>query len=115
MRYIFDIDGTVLTQQAPGEYEKALPLEGAVEAVNVLYDAGHQIVFYTSRSYKYMQLTINQLKEFGFKFHHVSFSKPHGDVIVDNLAFPFPSWNEIRRIPSEAEALFDEVVSIWKK
>jgi len=92
MRYLIDIDGTVLTQQAPGEYEKAMPIEGAVKGVNKLYDEGNQIVFYTSRNYKYMQITIKQLREFGFKFHHVCFGKPHADRIIDDRARRFTTW-----------------------
>ena len=96
MRFLIDIDGTVLTQQKPGEYEKAVPLEGAVEAINALYDAGHQIVFYTSRNFKYMQQTQESLQKFGFKFHHVCFGKPHGDIIVDDRAFEFTTWGEAK-------------------
>ena len=95
MRLLIDIDGTVLTQQAPGEYEKAVPLPGAIEAVNSLYDAGHQIVFYTSRNFRHMRETQESLQEFGFKFHHVAFGKPHGDVIVDDRAMGFTEWSDI--------------------
>jgi len=94
MRYLIDIDGTVLTQMAPGAYDKAKPLKGAKEKINAAYDNGHQIVFYTSRSFKYMQETYEQLRGFGFKFHHIAFNKPHGDRIIDDRA-GFTSWEEI--------------------
>ena len=114
MRYVIDIDGTILTQQKPGEYDKAMPLLGAVYSVNKLYERGHQIVFYTSRGYKYMQLTIKQLKDFGFKFHHVSFSKPHADVIIDDRAIPFSSWSLIRKLPSSAPEILAELLDVWR-
>lgn len=113
-RYVIDIDGTVLTQQPPGEYEKAKPIKGAVEGVNRLYDDGNQIVFYTNRNYKYMQLTIKQLQDFGFKFHHVSFSKPHGDIIIDDRAIPFSAWNLIRQPPSSVPEIFTELLDVWR-
>lgn len=89
MRFLFDVDGTLLTQQAPGEYGKAKPIEGRMEIVNKLFDDGHQIVFYTSRNFKYMQMTYKQLRTFGFKFHHIAFGKPHADFIVDDRLLSF--------------------------
>ena len=114
MRCLIDIDGTVLTQQKPDEFEKARPLVGAVEAVNAFYDAGHQVVFYTNRNYRYMQMTIRQLQQFGFKFHHISFSKPHGDVIIDDRAIPFSSWSSMRKVPASAPEILAELLDNWK-
>jgi hydroxymethylpyrimidine pyrophosphatase-like HAD family hydrolase len=95
MRYLLDIDGTVLTQCAPGDYDEAKPLDGAKEKINAAYDAGHQIVFYTSRNFKYMRQTYKQLRDFGFRFHHISFNKPHADRIIDDRAEAFTTWEEI--------------------
>ena len=92
MRFLIDIDGTVLTQHAPGDYDKCEPLPGALEFVNGLYDQGHQVVFYTARNFKYMQLTHEQLRRFGFKYHHLDMGKPHGDIIIDDRAVRFNSW-----------------------
>lgn len=100
MRLLIDIDGTILTQQKPGEYEKAQPtiirapslfFAGlpSDEFINKLFNEGHQIVFYTNRNFKYMQMTYKQLRDFGFKFHHIDFSKPHADGILDDRMIPF--------------------------
>jgi hypothetical protein len=100
MRLLIDIDGTVLTQQKPGEYEKARPTVmivpdfdaepiSSVKFVNLLYDMGYQIVFYTNRNFKYMQMTYKQLRDFGFKFHHIDFGKPHADKIIDDRMVEF--------------------------
>jgi len=96
MRFLIDIDGTLVTQQKPGEYDKAVPLEGAIEAVNDLYDAGNQIVLYTSRNYKYMRQTHDSLRKFGFKFHHICFGKPHGDIIIDDRALRYNNWKDTK-------------------
>lgn len=96
MRLLIDIDGTLVTQQKPGEYEKAVPLPGAVETVNALYEAGHQIVLYTSRNFKYLQQTHDRLKNFGFQFHYICFGKPHGDMIIDDRAFGFTTWENAK-------------------
>lgn len=101
MRLLIDIDGTVLTQQAPGEYEKAQPTIisspllnnqhplSAVDFINQLFDKGYQIVFYTNRNFRYMQMTYEQMRSFGFKFHHIDFGKPHADAILDDRMIPF--------------------------
>lgn len=94
MRFLIDVDGTVLTQQRPGEYEKCEPLPGAVEFVNRLFEQGHQVVFFTSRNFRYMQQTHEQLRRFGFKYHHLDMGKPHGDIIIDDRAVRFESWAE---------------------
>ncbi|MGA2656305.1 MAG: HAD family acid phosphatase [Verrucomicrobiota bacterium] len=91
---MIDIDGTALTQQKPGEYAKCQPIPGAVEFINKLYENGHQIVFFTSRNFKYMQQTHEQLRGFGFKYHHLDMGKPHGDIIIDDRAVRFKSWSE---------------------
>lgn len=95
MRFVIDVDGTVLTQQKPGEYEKCAPLPGAAAFVSKLFDAGHQVVFYTSRNFKYMRQTHEQLRAFGFKYHHLELGKPHGDVIIDDRAIKFTSWTDV--------------------
>ncbi|HXG95084.1 MAG TPA: methyltransferase domain-containing protein [Blastocatellia bacterium] len=95
MRLLIDIDGTLLTQQKPGDYHLSKPLPGAVEAINKLYDAGHQVVFYTSRNFRYMLQTHEQLREFGFRYHHLEFGKPHADLIIDDRAIRFTSWDEM--------------------
>ena len=46
--YCFDIDGTICTN-TDGDYENAIPFEGAIEKINGLYDQGHKIIFYTAR------------------------------------------------------------------
>lgn len=100
MRLLIDIDGTVLTQQKPGEYLKAEPTTliipqlssgplPAIEFVNQLFDDGHQVTFYTSRNFRYMRLTYDQLRGYGFRFHHIDFSKPHADYILDDRMMPF--------------------------
>lgn len=111
MRFLIDIDGTILTQQKPGEYEKCEPLPGALESINKLFDAGHQIVLYTSRNFKFVRQTHHQLRRFGFKYHHLEFGKPHADVIVDDRAIRFTSWPELDRAINAMIALGSEAVS----
>lgn len=108
MRFLIDIDGTLVTQQKPGDYEKAVPLKGAVETVNALFDAGHQIVLFTSRNFKYMRQTHSSLREFGFRFHYICFGKPHGDIIIDDRAVKFTTWKDTK---AEVEKRMKDLVT----
>ena len=101
MTYIFDIDGTICTVTW-GEYETAEPYEERVKKINALYDKGNKIVFFTARGmgrssnnvdYAYehfYDLTYNQLKRWGVKFHDLFLGKPEGDIFIDDKA----QWSE---------------------
>jgi len=92
---IVDIDGTILNQKGPGTYHEAKPLPGALEAISLLYEK-YNIIFYTARNNKWKELTLKQLKEFGFKYDKLVMDKPAGEYYIDDRALRFEgSWNEI--------------------
>jgi len=87
--YRVDIDGT-LCNKTYGHYEKAVPILDHIAVVNGLYDAGNKIIIWTQRKdtfcKDYKELTRKQLKEWGVKYHVLSFDKPYFDVIFDDKA-----------------------------
>jgi len=95
MTYVFDIDGTICDQAAPF-YENARPFVDRITKINALYDDGHTIVYFTARGMgrhqnnmflavqDFYELTSNQLKNWGAKYHHLFLGKPSGDVYVDD-------------------------------
>ena len=95
MTYVFDIDGTICSQ-TEGDYENAKPFSDRINTINKLYDKGHRILFHTARGmgrsdnsqvfaerllYKF---TINQLEEWGVKYHGLFLGKPSGDMYIDD-------------------------------
>tara|TARA_R110002012_G_C11289946_1_gene571866 strand:- start:89 stop:406 length:318 start_codon:yes stop_codon:yes gene_type:complete len=94
MIYIFDIDGTICT--ATGNYDTAEPLVERIKKNNSLYDEGHTVIYQTARgmgrtnnnvvkSYKlFYSYTINQLQNWGVKYHDLFLGKPNGDIYVDD-------------------------------
>ena len=86
MMFEFDIDNTLVTQGTPGEYQTCTPIDGAVERVNKLHDLGHVIVLHTARHWMHFDITYNQMKKFGFKFHSLLMGKVNADVIIDDRA-----------------------------
>ena len=91
MTYIFDIDGTICTQD--GDYEKAKPYWDRIKKINKLYSEGHTIHFLTARGMGRSQnenpslfenLTQKQLQEWGVKYHELFMGKPCGDLYIDD-------------------------------
>jgi hypothetical protein len=97
--YVIDIDGTICDKDVcreDGNYESSIPKKDRIEKINRLYDEGHTIKYLTARgmgrykdsrvlAHKEMyDLTYNQLKSWGCKFHHLIMGKPSGDVYIDD-------------------------------
>lgn len=100
----FDLDGTLCTQ-VQEEYAQAIPDPEAIAVVNALYERGHRIIIHTARFmgrchnnpievYKWgYQFTIDQLEEWGVKFHELHMGKPKYDLVIDDRSIFFdPSW-----------------------
>jgi hypothetical protein len=95
MNYVVDIDGTICTI-TDGNYELATPIQSRIEKINKLYDSGHTIIYLTARGMgrfknsrisahkKFYDLTWNQLKSWGCKFHELHMGKPSGDHYIDD-------------------------------
>lgn len=88
--WLVDIDGTVC-EDIPNEeehrFEFAEVLDGAVEWVNSLYDAGHTVVFFTSRLECHREVTEMWLYRKGFRYNYLITGKPRGGNYhwLDNL------------------------------
>ena len=95
MTYVFDIDGTICIN-SKSNYETSTPIQTRIDKVNELYDAGHTIIFQTARGMgrsknspafayaKFFELTQDQLKNWGVKYHSLFLGKPAGDIYVDD-------------------------------
>lgn len=90
INYLIDIDGTIcddIPNEEPERMVTAKEYVGAREKINSLYDAGHIVTFFTSRSNKYhREVTEKWLKDHGFKYHALLMDKPRGGnyVWIDN-------------------------------
>lgn len=102
MKYCFDLDGT-LCNNTWGDYNSAKPFNDCIREVNKLYDAGHTIKVFTARGMSsgtdWTELTKQQLKDWGLKFHELIMNKkPSADIIIDDIAINAAEWrNEINK------------------
>jgi hypothetical protein len=83
-----DIDNTICTTPDTEEYEKARPMIARIHQINELYDNGHTVIYWTARGTKsgidWSELTRNQFKQWGVKYHDIKFHKPVYDLFVDD-------------------------------
>ena len=92
MIYVFDIDGTICEKDefSDSNYENSRPITARVKIVNKLYDEGHTVVYWTARGSQtrldWYDLTVEQLSEWGAKYHGVKLGKPHYDVFICDKA-----------------------------
>lgn len=99
MKYVVDIDGTICDKpicRKDSDYDTSVPKKDRIEKINKLYDEGHEIIYLTARGMgrhnnnadlakrEFYDLTKNQLKSWGCKYHSLILGKPSGDYYIDD-------------------------------
>ena len=92
MKIFVDIDDTICyyDKEFKGkmDYSQALPYNERIKKINKLYDEGHKIVYWTARGTVTQKLWFNvtyeQLKKWGCKFHELKMGKPSYDLFIDD-------------------------------
>jgi len=99
MIYVFDLDGTLCNTpvgigpdgvEGP-QYFDATPKTDRIKKVNKLYSEGHTVIIDTARGSSgknnWFNFTLEQLKLWGVKFHHLRTGiKFSADIYVDDKA-----------------------------
>ncbi len=81
--WIFDLDGTLLKHNGYKIDGHDTLLEGAKEYVGSIPDED-RILFLTSRTDEYKDMTISFLKDNGIRYNEILFNMPMGERIVIN-------------------------------
>ena len=101
MIYYIDIDGTICTEKkvmgkSAKDYMGAKPYMDRIAVINKLYDDGHEIHYWTARGATkgtdWSDLTLEQLNEWGCKFHGLHMGKPNFDVYICDKSFNSEHW-----------------------
>ena len=90
LNIMVDIDGTVsddISNEESFKFINASLIKDSVENVNKLYDEGHVVTFFTSRTEEHRKDTEIWLNNNNFKYHQLLMNKPRGGnyVWIDNL------------------------------
>jgi dTDP-glucose 4,6-dehydratase len=90
MIYYIDIDETICFYKEERDYQEAIPIKDNIKKINMLYESGHQVVYWTARGSTtgkdWTELTTTQLKKWGAKYHEIKLGKPHYDFFIDDKA-----------------------------
>lgn len=95
--YMFDMDGTICTEEKTFSRALAKPLEGAVKTINALYEAGNHIIIFSARGWIEYEVTKDWLDRYGVKYHQLILGKPFADIYVDDRAIRFTTWKKIKK------------------
>ncbi|MAF24443.1 hypothetical protein CL634_02555 [bacterium] len=83
-----DIDETICYYKGERSYEKAIPIHKNIRIANDLYDQGNTIVYWTARGavtgIDHTDLTKQQFKDWGVKYHELRLDKPYYDLFIDD-------------------------------
>jgi phosphatidate phosphatase PAH1 len=97
--YVIDIDGTICDKDVcrkDGDYETSIPKLDRIEKINLLFDKGNKIKYFTARGMgrhqddaklahlEFYNLTRQQLDLWGCKYHELILGKPSGDIYIDD-------------------------------
>jgi len=93
MKIFVDIDDTICYYNEKDkissmDYSKAIPYTERIKKINQLYGNGHKIIYWTARGTVTQKLWFNvtyeQLKNWGCKFHELKMGKPVYDLFIDD-------------------------------
>ena len=101
-----DIDDTICKSKnnvlLEDKYKSAEPIQEKIELINKLYDKGHTIVYWTARgtlsNINFFEITYEQLKKWGAKFHELRMGKPAFDLLIDDKTFNITNPNIFEKI-----------------
>ena len=90
MIYYCDIDNTICNTIG-SNYKESKPIKYRIDYMNSLFDAGHEIHYWTARgghsNIDWTDLTTEQLNDWGVKYTSLKMGKPSFDVFIDDKAF----------------------------
>ncbi len=83
-----DIDETICKTPESRNYADSTPIRERIEKINSLYDEGNEIVYWTARGTRtgldWREVTEEQFKRWGVKYHDLKFGKPTYDLFIDD-------------------------------
>lgn len=87
MNIYVDIDETICMYNGERRYDLAVPVLENIEKINILYEEGHEITYWTARGsvtgIDWFDTTKMQLDKWGCKYHKlITGQKPAYDLLI---------------------------------
>jgi trehalose-6-phosphatase len=95
MKLVIDLDGTICSEEKQFSRAMAVPLKGAINALNLMKAQGHTIIIYSARAWAEYEMTVDWLDRHGANYDQLVLGKPQGDYWVDDRALQFTDWESI--------------------
>ena len=109
IRLSIDLDCVIANFKEDGQtYFEVKPIPGAKEKIKSLRKKGHYIIINTARHMKTCdgnqslvikrigKMTLDWLDKYEIEYDEIYFGKPYADVYIDDNAFRFTNWDEIK-------------------
>lgn len=109
-RFCFDLDGTIChTRKMDQAYIDVKPIDGMVDLIRRLYDAGHYIIIYTARNMETHNGNIGKitaiqvpiitewLHKWDIPFDELYVGKPLADYYIDDKGVTFTDISTLTR------------------
>jgi len=91
-----DIDETICVTPEDRDYTKSSPILENIKKANALFEEGNKIVYWTARGtvtgLDWSNVTIDQFKKWGVKYHDLKFGKPYYDLFIDDKNMNTKDW-----------------------
>jgi len=106
MKIFVDVDETICYNEDSDkskarDYNKSAPIKENIQAINSLYEQGHEITYWTARGtvtgIDWYDLTKKQLISWGAKHHDLILGKPAYDLYIDDKSINTRRWEETGR------------------
>jgi len=81
--WILDLDGTIVKHNGYKIYGQDSFLDGVLEFLKGIPDKD-MIIFLTSRTDKYKEITVNFLKDNNVRYDYIIFNAPYGERVLIN-------------------------------
>jgi CMP-N,N'-diacetyllegionaminic acid synthase len=105
--FVVDIDGVVAQLSPNNDYNLSEPNRPVIDAVNRLYEEGHQIVLFTARGsmtgIDWTAVTSGQMQRWGVKHHELRLGKPAANFYVDDRNLSVHEFVQMSRITAEIQ------------
>ena len=83
-KFVFDIDGTICSEEKSQERVFAKPNQKTINLINYLYDQKHLIILYSARGWDQYRITENWLEVNKVNYSSLILGKPVYDYWIDD-------------------------------
>lgn len=128
MKICIDLDNVIAKfKQNKQTYKDVKPIPGAIQKIQKLKQNGHYIIIQTARHMKTCQsnqglivkkigkITLDWLEKYKIPYDEIYFGKPHADIYIDDNAYRFKNWKNIKDDGSNLPKSNEKTQNVTKK